>query len=99
MGVSGQCHALAALYPRGNDAQYPLYRRLGGPQSRSGCGLEEKSLASAGDRTSIAWSSRLKSDTMLTELPQLQYLRCYILKNNITKMIRHGIVVNRRSQG
>jgi hypothetical protein len=30
-GVSGQRHAPAALYPR-----YPLYRRLGGPQSRSG---------------------------------------------------------------
>jgi hypothetical protein len=23
--------------PRGKDPQYPLYRRLGGPQSRSGC--------------------------------------------------------------
>jgi hypothetical protein len=31
MGVSGQHHAPAALYPR-----YPLYRRLGGTQSRSG---------------------------------------------------------------
>jgi hypothetical protein len=31
MGVSGQRHALAALYPR-----YPLDRRLGGPQNRSG---------------------------------------------------------------
>jgi hypothetical protein len=29
--VSGQRHAPAALYPR-----YPLDRRLGGPQSRSG---------------------------------------------------------------
>jgi hypothetical protein len=36
---------------------YPLYRRLGGPQSRSGQRIEEKSLASAGDRTSIARSS------------------------------------------
>jgi hypothetical protein len=30
-GVSGQRHASAAFYPR-----YPLDRRLGGPQSRSG---------------------------------------------------------------
>jgi hypothetical protein len=37
MGVSGQHHASAALYPRGKDPRYPLYRRLGGPQSRSGC--------------------------------------------------------------
>jgi hypothetical protein len=29
MGMSGQRHALAALCPR-----YPMYRRLGGPQSR-----------------------------------------------------------------
>jgi hypothetical protein len=36
MGVSGQRHAPAALYPWGKDPRYPLYRRLGGPQSRSG---------------------------------------------------------------
>jgi hypothetical protein len=36
MGVSGQRHALAALYPREKDPRYPLDRRLGGPQSRSG---------------------------------------------------------------
>jgi hypothetical protein len=35
-GVSGQHHALAALYPPGKSPRYPLYRRLGGPQSRSG---------------------------------------------------------------
>jgi hypothetical protein len=36
MGVSGQRHAPAALYSQGKDPRYPLYRRLGGPQSRSG---------------------------------------------------------------
>jgi hypothetical protein len=36
MGVSGQHHAPAALYPRGKDPRYPLDRMLGGPQSRSG---------------------------------------------------------------
>jgi hypothetical protein len=35
MGVSGQSHDPAAFYPRGKDPQYPLDRRLGGPQSRS----------------------------------------------------------------
>jgi hypothetical protein len=35
-GVSGQSHARAALWPRGKDPKYPLARRLGGPQSRSG---------------------------------------------------------------
>jgi hypothetical protein len=34
--VSGQRHASAALYPWGMDSQYPLDRKLGGPQSRSG---------------------------------------------------------------
>jgi hypothetical protein len=33
-GVSGQRHAPAALYPRGKNPQYPMYRRLGGPQGR-----------------------------------------------------------------
>jgi hypothetical protein len=36
MGVSGQRHAPAALYPWGKDPRYPLERRLGGPQSWSG---------------------------------------------------------------
>jgi hypothetical protein len=34
MGMGGQRHAPAALPP--GKTQYPLYRRLGGPQSRSG---------------------------------------------------------------
>ena len=34
MGVGGQRHALAALPP--GKTRYPLYRRLGGPQGRSG---------------------------------------------------------------
>ena len=34
MGVGGQHHALAALPP--GKTRYPLYRRLGGPQDRSG---------------------------------------------------------------
>jgi hypothetical protein len=34
MRVGGQSHALAALPP--GMTRYPLYRRLGGPQGRSG---------------------------------------------------------------
>jgi hypothetical protein len=41
MEVSGQLHAPAAL-PPGKDTRYPLDRRLGGPQSQSGRGGEEK---------------------------------------------------------
>jgi hypothetical protein len=41
MEVSGQLHA-PPLYPRGKSLRYLLDRRLGGPQSRSGRGGEEK---------------------------------------------------------
>jgi hypothetical protein len=41
MEVSGQLHAPAAL-PPGKSPRYLLDRRLGGPQSRSGRGGEEK---------------------------------------------------------
>jgi hypothetical protein len=42
MEVSGQVHSPAAL-PQGKKSPwYPLDRRLGGPQSRSGRGGEEK---------------------------------------------------------
>jgi hypothetical protein len=36
MRVSGQGYAPTALWPPGKDRRYPLYRRLGGSQSRSG---------------------------------------------------------------
>jgi hypothetical protein len=49
MGVSGQRHDPAALCPRGKDLQYPLYRRLGRTQSRSGHrGCRKNSFASTG---------------------------------------------------
>jgi hypothetical protein len=41
MEVSGQLHAPAAL-PQGKSIWYPLDRRLGGPQSRSGRRCKEK---------------------------------------------------------
>jgi hypothetical protein len=44
MEVSGQLHAPAALPPppQGKSPWYPLDRRLGEPQSRSGCCGEEE---------------------------------------------------------
>jgi len=41
MELTGQLHGPAAL-PRGKSPRYPLDRRLGGPQSRSGRGGEVK---------------------------------------------------------
>jgi hypothetical protein len=55
--------------PRGKDSRYPLDRRLGGPQSRSGHrGYRKNPFVSAGDRTLIAGLSSPQSDTILTEL-------------------------------
>jgi hypothetical protein len=68
--VIGQLHASAALHPLGKDPRYPLYRRLGGPQIRSGHrGYRKNPFASAGDETSISRSSSQYPDTILTELP------------------------------
>jgi hypothetical protein len=54
MGVSGQHHAPAELYPRGKDPRYQLKRRLGGaPEPAWMQWLEEKSSAPVGDQTPI----------------------------------------------
>jgi hypothetical protein len=47
MGISGQ------FYPLEGTPRYPLNRRIGGPQSWSGHRTEEKSFASAEDRTPV----------------------------------------------
>jgi hypothetical protein len=55
------------LYHRGNRSRYPLYRRLGGPQSQVERGDEEKILVPAGNRG----RSPRNLVTILTELPRL----------------------------
>jgi hypothetical protein len=55
MGMSGPRHAQAAIYFLGKDPQYPLDRRLGGPQSYS----RGKSFASAGERNPVTLSFSL----------------------------------------
>jgi hypothetical protein len=50
--------------------------------------LQEKSLAFAGDRTLIAWSSSPPPDTILTELPRkLKVLMCKVDYKNINHTI------------
>jgi hypothetical protein len=56
MGVNGQHHAPAALYPRGKDPRYPLDRTLGGPQPVWPQRLDENSSVSVGDRTPVVQS-------------------------------------------
>jgi hypothetical protein len=51
---TGQLHAPATLHPEKNNLRYPLDRRLGGPQSRSGSGAEEKKIpAPPGNQTPV----------------------------------------------
>jgi hypothetical protein len=57
MEVSGQLHAMAALSP-GKEPLNLLDRRLGGPQSRCGCGGEEKNSQPPFFCIAISW--RLK---------------------------------------
>jgi hypothetical protein len=54
MGVSGQSHAPASLYPWGKDPWYPLDRRASDPVWSQR--LEEKSSASVADRTPVVQS-------------------------------------------
>jgi hypothetical protein len=76
MGVSGKGHALAALYPWGNDPRYPMDRRLDGSQRTHEAG--GKILCLCWDRTQVARVSSLSSDTILTELPQFTVHRSAI---------------------
>jgi hypothetical protein len=66
--VSGQLHAPAAL-PLGRSPRYPLDRRLGGPQSLSGRGGEEKNSKPLSGIESPIIQSVAQSCT--TELPWL----------------------------
>jgi hypothetical protein len=72
--VSSQRHAPVAFHPRGKD---PGTHRTGGWVGlTAGVGIEargKKSIASAGDRTSIARSSSPSPDAILTELPQRKH--------------------------
>jgi hypothetical protein len=55
MGVSGQRHAPAALYPPGKGPQVPIVQEAGwAPEPVWTQRIEEKSFAPAGDRTPIA---------------------------------------------
>jgi hypothetical protein len=55
MGVSGQRHAPVALYPWGKGPPVPIVQEAGwAPEPVWTQRIEEKSLASAGDRMSVA---------------------------------------------
>jgi hypothetical protein len=57
MGVSGQRHASAALYPPGKGPPVPIVEEAGwAPEPVLTQRLEEKSCASIGDRTPVVQS-------------------------------------------
>jgi hypothetical protein len=68
MDVSGQRHALAALYPRERTPDTHCTRGWVGPRAGLDTAVMGIIFASADDRTSIARSSSPTSDTVLTEL-------------------------------
>jgi hypothetical protein len=69
--VSGQLHAAAVLPPR-KATPLPIgYRKLGGPQSRSGQHGEEKILDPTGAQTSTPRSSSPQPVAISTSLSRL----------------------------
>jgi hypothetical protein len=61
--VSGQLHAPAVL-PPGKSPWYPFYRRLGGPQNRSGRYREVKFFYPTGTRTPTPHSRPARSQSL-----------------------------------
>jgi hypothetical protein len=76
------------LYPQGKSPWYPLDRRLGGPQSRSGHGIEEKN--SQPPLGLEARSSSPYSVAILPELPQLLVVLAYCMELNLHSLERVG---------
>jgi hypothetical protein len=92
-GVGGQHHTAAALYPRGKDPRYPLYRRLGGPQSRSG---------HRGKILCLCWGSkpsrRVRSQTLYSlSYPGFPVIIMLILNLVVRKSISYKITRNARN--
>jgi hypothetical protein len=75
------------LYPLGNSQQYPLDRSLGGPQSRSGRGGEEKESLACLCRESNHGRPDPSLVTVVTELPCLHLI--YFKRNYFKKCRVH----------
>jgi hypothetical protein len=74
MGLSSQYHALATFYPWEKYPQYPLDRRLGGPQSQSG----HRNLG----KNPLPIQSIDRQYTDLATLAQFEYVLMEIMKRN-----------------
>jgi hypothetical protein len=69
------------LYPQGKSSRYPLGRRLGGPQSRSGRVVEEKN--SQDHRDNILQLTVISSFPFLSSLPYLIILSSHLMLHNV----------------
>jgi hypothetical protein len=72
--VSGQLHAPAAL-PSGKSPRYPFYRRLGGPQSRSGPYRDSNS-----DPAVVQPVASHYTDNAIPAVTLQNHVRCFILR-------------------
>jgi hypothetical protein len=78
--VSGQLHAPATL-PPGMSARYPLYRRLGGPQSRSGrYGVVKIFFCPTGTRTPASPGRPARSQSLYRLSYPGSYIYIYIYR-------------------
>jgi hypothetical protein len=99
--TSTQIHAPVVL-PPGNEHRYPFYRRLGGPQTRSGrCGEERNLLSPCENRTLIPWSSSpspsrwtdwaiMSPEIRKCRLLQKYQDRCYYMLNELQYSFVHN---------
>jgi hypothetical protein len=93
MGVSGQRHTPAALYPRGKDPRYPLYRRLVGPRADLDTEARGKNHFCLCRGSNVDLPVVLSVATHYTELPQISYL---IIISSSTVFIRTLAASHRR---
>jgi hypothetical protein len=71
MGVSGQCHASAALYPGGKGPPVPIVQEAGwAPEPVWTQRLEDKSSAFVGDRTLVVQSVVRQYTDWATPVPE-----------------------------
>jgi hypothetical protein len=88
MEMSGHIYAPAAL-PQGKSCRYPLERRLGGPQIRSGRGGEEKnSQPLPGLEALIIHLVAQRYTAELTRLSKILYYHCS--RQNECKNLEHS---------
>jgi hypothetical protein len=83
---------LRLLYPRGSRPRYPLARRLGGPQSRSGRRGEEKNLALPGIETRAVQPVAIPTELVTSQ--NLLYLKTCSRNRSLKFYLKSLIIIN-----